>query len=274
MLDADIMQKLELSAAPLEAARHAVRGFAAGVHRGFYQLPPSRKAPRSDQWAPVRVRLRRVALADFRAIALSAVLRQRDPRRWRRCARSGAATCRWARASRCPGRWRPLPPNAEGVLPTRLHSVNANVDAENRDELAKPRRCSRLRRWTRATTRRFWTRCARTARAADAEPEPARRLCSSRTSTTRSSTAAAASSEGSSRAATPSRQAQAEFPDPLPEGRGRGAPRFRGGRWWRLTTGATATASSARARGRRRTRTGCRCRRSWRGRSPCTSRRA
>ena len=63
------------------SSRHAVRGLQLVFTGDFTSSRPSRKAPRGDQWAPVRVRLRRVGFADFRAIALSVVLRQRDQRR-------------------------------------------------------------------------------------------------------------------------------------------------------------------------------------------------
>ena len=139
MLDADIMQKLDFIG---RAARdeHAVPfgGLQLVVTGDFYQLPPVSKgaflegppfAFDCDAWRDAR----------FCAVELTRVLRQKDPRLVEalREVRSGDVPVGGRASCLFRSLQRPLPPNAEGVLPTRLHSVNANVDAENRDELAR-----------------------------------------------------------------------------------------------------------------------------------------
>ena len=139
MLDADIMQKLDFIG---RAARdeHAVPfgGLQLVVTGDFYQLPPVSKgaflegppfAFDCDAWRDAR----------FCAVELTRVLRQKDPRLVEalREVRSGDVQVGGRASCLFRSLQRPLPPNAEGVLPTRLHSVNANVDAENRDELAR-----------------------------------------------------------------------------------------------------------------------------------------
>ena len=141
MLDADIMQKLDFIGRAARGEHDTPFGGLQLVFTGdFYQLPPvSKGAAGAISGPPFAFDCDAWRVADFRAIALSVVLRQRDPRLVEalREVRSGDVPVGGRASSLFRSLQRPLPPNAEGVLPTRLHSVNANVDAENRDELAK-----------------------------------------------------------------------------------------------------------------------------------------
>ena len=141
MLDADIMQKLDFIGRAARGEHDTPFGGLQLVFTGdFYQLPPvSKGAAGAISGPPFAFDCDAWRFADFRAIALSVVLRQRDPRLVEalREVRRGDVPVGGRASSLFRSLQRPLPPNAEGILPTRLHSVNANVDAENRDELAK-----------------------------------------------------------------------------------------------------------------------------------------
>ena len=139
MLDADIMQKLDFIG---RAARgeHAVPfgGMQLVFTGDFYQLPPVSKGNERGG-PPFAFDCDAWRVADFLAVELTRVLRQKDPTLVEalREVRGGEVPVGGRASSLFRSLQRPLPPNAEGVLPTRLHSVNANVDAENRDELLK-----------------------------------------------------------------------------------------------------------------------------------------
>ena len=141
MLDADIMQKLDFIGRAARGEHAEPFGGMQLVFTGdFYQLPPvSKERGAASRGPPFAFDCDAWREARFRAVELTRVLRQKDPRlvealhevRNGDVPVGGRASCLFRSMQR------PLPPNAEGVLPTRLHSVNANVDAENRDELAR-----------------------------------------------------------------------------------------------------------------------------------------
>ena len=141
MLDADIMQKLDFIGRAARGEHDAPFGGMQLVLTGdFYQLPPVSKGNSGGPGGPpFAFDCDAWRVADFLAVELTRVLRQKDPRLVEalREVRNGDVPVGGRASSLFRSLQRPLPPNAEGVLPTRLHSVNANVDAENRDELAK-----------------------------------------------------------------------------------------------------------------------------------------
>ena len=135
MLDADLLAKLDWVGRSARNEPNTPFGGLQLVCTGdFYQLPP---VSRGGGEPPFAFDCDAWRAADFAVVELVKVLRQRDQRlvdalNEVRVARVSSATCALFRSLS-----RPLPPNAEGVLPTRLYSVNANVDAENAGELAK-----------------------------------------------------------------------------------------------------------------------------------------
>ena len=139
MLDADIMQKLDFIGRAARGEYETPFGGMQLVFTGdFYQLPPVSKGNERGG-PPFAFDCDAWRVADFLAVELTKVLRQKDPTLVEalREVRGGEVPVGGRASSLFRSLQRPLPPNAEGVLPTRLHSVNANVDAENRDELLK-----------------------------------------------------------------------------------------------------------------------------------------
>ena len=101
------------------------------------------------------------SLAKFHVVELVRVLRQRDPRLVNALndVRRGFVPVGGAASTLFRGLSRPLPPSAEGVLPTRLHGVNASVGAENHaNSRASTARRSRSTRAIPATTPARWRR--------------------------------------------------------------------------------------------------------------------
>lgn len=137
MLDADLLEKLDHVGRSTREVYDVPFGGLQLVFTGdFYQLPP---VAGSGTTPPFAFATRAWSLAKFRVVELVRVLRQRDPRLVNALndVRRGFVPAGGAASTLFRGLSRPLPPNAEGVLPTRLHSVNANVDAENERELAR-----------------------------------------------------------------------------------------------------------------------------------------
>lgn len=137
MLDGDLLEKLDHVGRSTREAYDVPFGGLQLVFTGdFYQLPPVANAATTP---PFAFATRAWSLAKFRVVELVRVLRQRDPRLVNALndVRRGFVPVGGAASTLFRGLSRPLPPSAEGVLPTRLHSVNANVDAENQRELAR-----------------------------------------------------------------------------------------------------------------------------------------
>ena len=137
MLDGDLLEKLDHVGRSTREAYDVPFGGLQLVFTGdFYQLPPVANAATTP---PFAFATRAWSLAKFRVVELVRVLRQRDPRLVNALndVRRGFVPVGGAASTLFRGLSRPLPPSAEGVLPTRLHGVNANVDAENQRELAR-----------------------------------------------------------------------------------------------------------------------------------------
>ena len=137
MLDADILQKLDFVGRATRDQSNVPFGGLQLVFTGdFYQLPPVCRGSNDPPFAFISPSWK---LAQFRSIELVDVLRQKDPRLVSALneVRSGTVPVGGATSALFRSLSRPLPPNPDGVLPTRLYSINANVDVENQVELNK-----------------------------------------------------------------------------------------------------------------------------------------
>jgi len=137
MLDADILQKLDFVGRATRDEPSLPFGGLQLVFTGdFYQLPPVSRGSNDPPFAFMSPNWK---LAQFRAIELVDVLRQKDARLVSALneVRSGVVPVGGATSALFRSLARPLPPNEDGVLPTRLYSINKNVDVENQVELSK-----------------------------------------------------------------------------------------------------------------------------------------